>query len=46
MYRWSNWKITGESDRFEKLDSGTVAFDATIGPEETKTIRYTVTYTW
>lgn len=46
MYRWSNWKITGESDRFEKLDSGTVAFDATVGPEETKTIRYTVTYTW
>jgi hypothetical protein len=46
MYRWSNWKVTGESDRFEKLDSGTIAFDATIGAEETRTIRYTVTYTW
>ncbi len=46
LYRWSNWKVTGESDRFEKLDSGTIAFDATIGAEETRTIRYTVTYTW
>jgi len=46
LYRWSNWKIENQSTPFEKLDSGTVAFELDVPSEGKKTIEYKVTYTW
>ncbi len=45
-YRWTNWQITKKNTEFEKLDSGTIAFELDIPSEGTKTIEYTVVYTW
>ncbi len=46
LYRWSNWKITAKTDEFKKTDSQTMEFDVLVGPDEEKTITYTVHYTW
>jgi hypothetical protein len=45
-YRWTNWQITKKNTDFVKLDSGTMAFDVEIASEATRTIEYTVLYTW
>ena len=46
LYRWTNWKIENQNTPFEKLDSGTIAFDLEVPSEGKKTIEYKVTYTW
>jgi hypothetical protein len=46
LYRWTNWKIENQNTPFEKLDSGTIAFDLDVPSEGKKTIEYKVTYTW
>ena len=45
-YRWTNWQITKKNAEFEKLDSGTIAFEVEIGSEDKRTIEYTVNYSW
>lgn len=45
-YRWTNWQITKKNSEFEKLDSGTIAFEVDLPSEGAKTIEYTVVYTW
>jgi hypothetical protein len=45
-YRWTNWQVTKKNAEFEKLDSGTIAFEVEIGSEEKRTIEYTVNYSW
>ena len=45
-YRWTNWQITRKNTEFEKLDSGTMAFDVELPSEGSRTIEYTVLYTW
>jgi hypothetical protein len=46
LYRWSNWKITEKNHEFEKTDSQTIEFPVTVGPDQVKTVTYTVEYTW
>lgn len=46
LYRWSNWTITHASDQFKQLDSDTVEFPVSLAPGETRTVNYTVQYTW
>lgn len=46
LFRWSNWEILNASDAFEKLDSSTIEFRATVRPGEEKVITYTVRYSW
>jgi len=46
LYRWTNWKITEQSDAHEKIDSRTIHFNVTVPPEGEKTVTYTVQYTW
>ncbi len=46
LYRWTNWKIENQNTPFEKLDSGTIAFDLEVPSEGKKTIEYKVIYTW
>lgn len=46
MYRWSNWKILGQTDDFKKTDSQTVEFRVNVAPDQEKVVRYTVHYWW
>ena len=45
-YRYSNWQIKNNSDKFEKLDSATVQFTVPLKPDEERKIKYTVHYWW
>ena len=44
LYRWSDWQIVDSSLPFDKLDSATIEFRATLAPGEEAAISYTVEY--
>lgn len=46
LYRWHTWEITEHSDTYRKIDSQTIEFLVRVGPDEEKTLTYTVKYTW
>ena len=46
LYRASNWEIQEANHDFQKSDAQTIEFPLTVGPDEAKTIRYTVEYNW
>ena len=46
LYRWSNWKLTKQSDAFVKKDSQTIEFRVPVKPDEERTLTYTVHYSW
>jgi hypothetical protein len=46
LYRWSNWKLTASSEKYEKKDAQTIEFNVPVKPDEEKTITYTVHYSW
>ncbi|MDI9402338.1 MAG: hypothetical protein QM516_00565 [Limnohabitans sp.] len=46
LYRWTNWKIENQNTPFEKLESGTIAFDLDVPSEGKKVVEYKVTYSW
>ena len=46
LYRWSNWEITEESTKHEKIDSQTVVFPVSVPANGKKVVTYTVRYTW
>ncbi len=46
LYRWSNWEIIERTADYEKVDAQTIEFPVTVAPDGTKTIGYTVEYTW
>ena len=46
LYRWSNWKITNTSDKYEKQNASTIDFVVKLKAEEEKVITYTVHYWW
>jgi hypothetical protein len=46
LYRGTNWEIVTKSDDYQKKDSQTIEFPATIAPDGEKTITYTAHYTW
>jgi hypothetical protein len=46
LYRWNNWKITANSDDFNKTDSQTIEFNVPVQPDEEKVVTYTVHYSW
>jgi hypothetical protein len=46
LYRWSDWVITQESAPHRRVDSRTIEFEATIPPNEERTLTYTAHYTW
>ena len=46
LYRWSNWEIQKPSHEFEKTDAQTIEFPITVAPDGTKTVTYTVEYSW
>ena len=46
LFRWHNWDITEKSDNFSKTDAQTAEFRVPVKPDEERTIRYTVHYSW
>lgn len=46
LFRWSNWEITEHQGEYEKTDAQTVEFPVVVDADKTKTISYTVEYTW
>jgi hypothetical protein len=46
LYRWSNWKLTEQSQESHKMDAQTVEFPATVAPDGEQVVTYTVHYSW
>lgn len=46
LYRWSNWELIEKNHDFDKTDAQTIEFPVAIAADSTKTVRYTVEYTW
>jgi hypothetical protein len=46
LYRWTNWKLTEQSDASRKSDAQTAEFPVTIEPDGEKLVTYTVHYSW
>jgi hypothetical protein len=46
LYRWSNWKITNNSHKFDKTDSKTIEFNIPIEKNGEAIVTYTAEYWW
>jgi hypothetical protein len=46
LYRWRNWEISENDCEFSKKDSHTIEFEVALAPDEKKTIKYKVHYSW
>jgi hypothetical protein len=46
LYRWSNWKLTAQSDQSRKIDSRNVEFRVQVPPDGEKVVTYTAHYWW
>jgi hypothetical protein len=46
LFRWFNWEITEKSDEFAKMNAQRAEFRVQLKPDEEKTIKYTVHYSW
>jgi O-6-methylguanine DNA methyltransferase len=46
LYRWTNWKITDASQKWEKKDAQTVEFSVPVKKDGEAVVAYTVKYSW
>ncbi len=46
LYRWTNWKLSEQSQESGKTDAQTVEFPVTIAPDGEQVVTYTVHYSW
>jgi hypothetical protein len=46
LFRWTNWNILANSDRYEQDDTQTIHFNIQIPPDGEKVVRYQVHYSW
>jgi len=46
LYRWTNWKLSEQSQESRKSDAQTVEFPVTIAPDGEQVVTYTVHYSW
>jgi hypothetical protein len=46
LYRWTNWKLTDQSQEFKKRDAQTVEFPVTVAANGEQVVTYTVHYSW
>jgi hypothetical protein len=46
LYRWTNWKLTDQSQESRKMDAQTIEFPVTIAPDGEQVVTYTVHYSW
>ena len=46
LYRWTNWKITASSMKYEKKDAQTIEFAVPVPKDGEAVVTYTVKYSW
>jgi hypothetical protein len=46
LYRWTNWKLSEQSQESRKTDAQTVEFPVSIAPDGEQVVTYTVHYSW
>ncbi|HLX83353.1 MAG TPA: hypothetical protein VKR59_05625 [Terriglobales bacterium] len=46
LYRWTNWKLTQQSQEFKKRDAQTVEFPVEVAANGEQVVTYTVHYSW
>ena len=46
LYRWTNWKITNASAKYEKKDAQTIEFTVPVPKDGEAVVTYTVKYSW
>jgi hypothetical protein len=46
MYRWTNWKLTEQSQLSRKTDAQTTEFPVTVAANGEQVVTYTVHYSW
>ena len=46
LYRWSGWKVSDASHKWEKKDAQTIEFPVTVKKDGEAVITYTVKYSW
>jgi len=46
LYRWTNWKLSEQSQESRKTDAQTVEFPVTVAPDGETVVTYTVHYSW
>ena len=46
LFRWANWTIVDKSHEFQKTDAQSIEFRVSLKPDEEKTVKYKVRYTW
>ena len=46
LYRWTNWKLTDQSQDYKKRDAQTIEFPVTVNPNGEQVVTYTVHYSW
>lgn len=46
LYRWSNWKITENSQEYKKLNAQVIEFPVSVEAGKTAKVTYTVEYSW
>jgi hypothetical protein len=46
LYRGSNWKISDNSDKFEKENANTIYFNIPVKKDGESKVKYKVVYTW
>ena len=46
LYRWANWAISEQSDKYRKIDARLVHFTVSVPADGERKISYKVRYTW
>ena len=46
LFRWTNWEIIRSSDKYEKVDSRTIHIPVDVPADGSKTVTYSVKYSW
>ena len=46
LYRWTNWKLVAQSDKYNKIDSRNLEFRVMVPPDGERVVTYTVHYSW
>jgi len=46
LYRWTNWKLTANSQDYKKRDAQTIEFPVTVPADGEQVVTYTVHYSW
>jgi hypothetical protein len=46
LYRWTNWRVTDATQKWNKKDAQTIEFDLPVAKDGEGVVNYTVKYSW